>query len=131
MGHVNAKHVINQIRRSDTMRGVQDVAGIRGAVLDSVVGTGTNILFTGLSRGDELEADSLGLEYAAGAGYEAGGLAAFVGRLDQHAGEGPLSEFVATHPRPDERVERLTAIAQRDGLAGGVTLEERYRANVK
>ena len=131
VGHVNARHVINQIRKSDTMREVRNTVDLRGATLDAVVGTGTNALFTGLSRGDELEADSLGLEYAAGAGYDPGGLAAFVGRLDQHAGEGPVSEFFATHPRPDERVERLTAIAQREGLAGGVTLTERYAANVK
>jgi predicted Zn-dependent protease len=131
VGHVNRRHVIEGIRKSDTMREVRNTVDLRGATLDAVVGTGTNALFTGLSRGDELEADSLGLEYAAGAGYDPGGLAAFVGRLDQHAGEGPVSEFFATHPRPDERVERLTAIAQREGLAGGATLEERYAANVK
>jgi len=127
VGHVNARHVINQIRKSDTMREIRNTVDLRGATLDAVVGTGTNALFTGLSRGDELEADSLGLEYAAGAGYDPGGLAAFVGRLDQHAGEGPVSEFFATHPRPDERVERLTAIAQREHLEGGATLEARFR----
>ncbi len=130
VAHVNRRHVVEQIRKSDTMRGVRDLANIRGAVLDSVVGTGANVLFTGLSRGDELEADSLGLEYAAAAGYDPGGLADFVARLNRHAGEGPLSEFFATHPKPDERVERLHAIAQREGLASGATLAERYRENV-
>jgi len=96
-----------------------------------VVGAGTDALFTGLSRGDELEADSLGLEYASSAGYDPGGLAAFIGRLDQHAGEGPVSEFFATHPKPNERVERLHSIAQREGLRGGVVLAERYRDSIK
>ncbi|HTT67978.1 MAG TPA: M48 family metallopeptidase [Gemmatimonadales bacterium] len=131
VGHVNRRHVIEGIRKSDTMREVRNTVDIEGATLDRVVGTGADALFTGLSRGDELEADSLGLEYAAAAGYDPGGLAAFVGRLDQHAGEGPVSEFFATHPKPDERVERLVAIAQREGLSGGVTLEDRYRAIVK
>jgi predicted Zn-dependent protease len=130
VAHVNRRHVVEQIRKSDTMRGVRDLANIRGAVLDSVVGTGASVLFTGLSRGDELEADSLGLEYAASAGYDPGGLAAFVARLDRHASEGALSEFFATHPKPDERVTRLNAIAQREGLTSGATLAERYRANV-
>ena len=130
VGHVNRRHVIEQIRKSDTMREVRNTVDLQGAVMDHVVGAGTGMLFTGLSRGDELEADSLGLEYASGAGYDPGGLAAFVGRLDQHAGEGPVSEFFATHPKPNERVERLQAIAQREGLAGGVALEDRYRANV-
>ena len=131
VGHVNRRHVIEQIRKSDTMREVKNTLDLRGATLDRVVGSGTDALFTGLSRGDELEADSLGIEYASSAGYDPGGLAAFIGRLDRHAGEGPVSEFFATHPRPNERVDRLNSIAQREGLRGGVTLAERYRESVK
>ena len=131
VGHVNRRHVIEQIRKSDTMREVRSSLDLQGTTLDKVVGTGTNVLFTGLGRGDELEADSLGLEYASSAGYDPGGLAAFISRLDQHAGEGPVSEFFATHPKPDERVERLTAIARREGLTSGVELAERYRDNVR
>ena len=131
VGHVNRKHVINQIRKSDTMREVRDQLDIQGATLDKVVGTGSNALFMGLSRDDELEADSLGLEYASAAGYDPGGLAAFVGRLNQHAGEGPVSEFFATHPKPDDRVERLDTIAQREHLAGGADLRDRFRDNVR
>lgn len=131
VGHVNRRHVIEQIRKSDTMREVRNAVDIQGTTLDKVVGTGSDALFMGLSRGDELEADSLGLEYAAAAGYDPGGLAEFIRRLDQHAGEGPVSEFFATHPKPNERVERLHAIAQREHLAGGVGLEERYREIIK
>lgn len=130
VGHVNQKHVINQIRKSDTMREVRDQLDIQGATLDRVVGTGANALFMGLSRGDELEADSLGLEYASSAGYDPGGLAAFVARLDRHAGEGPVSEFFATHPRPGERVDLLSAIAQREGLTAGAVLAGRFKENV-
>lgn len=131
VGHVNARHVINQIRKSDTMRGIRDLADIHGPVLDQIVGTGTNALFMGLSREDELQADSLGLEYASAAGYDPAGLAAFIGRLNAHASEGVLADFYATHPRPDERIERLHAIAAREHLAGGVELTERYAAIVK
>ncbi len=131
VGHVNARHVIDQIRKSDTMRGIRDIAGIQGTTLDRVVGTGADALFMGLSREDELQADSLGLEYASAAGYDPGGLAAFVGRLNAHAGEGTLAEFFATHPKPDERIARLTAIAQREHLAGGADLAGRFRESVK
>jgi predicted Zn-dependent protease len=127
VGHVNRKHVINQIRKSDTMREVRDQLDIQGATLDRVVGTGANALFMGLSRGDELEADSVGLEYASAAGYDPGALAAFITRLDQHAGEGPVTEFFATHPKPDERTERLNAIAGRENLPPGAVLAERFR----
>ncbi len=130
VGHVNQRHVINQIRKSDTMREVRSQLDIQGTTLDRVVGTGSNALFMGLSRGDEMEADSLGLEYAASAGYDPGGLAAFVARLDRHAGEGPVAEFFVTHPKPNERVDRLNAIANREHLAGGAVLVERFRENV-
>jgi len=130
VGHVNQRHVINQIRKSDTMREVRNQLDIKGSTLDKVVGTGSNALFMGLSRGDELEGDSLGILYAAAAGYDPGGLASFVARLDRHAGEGPVSEFFATHPKPDERVGRLHAIAQREDLRSSVTLAERYRESV-
>ena len=130
VGHVNRRHVINQIRKSDTMREVKNQVDIQGGVLDQLVGSGSNMLFMGLSRGDELEADSLGLEYASSAGYDPGGLAAFISRLDQHASEGALADFYATHPKPNERIERLTAIAQREHLTGGVQLVERFQANM-
>ena len=130
VGHVNRKHVINQIRKSDTMREVRDQLDLQGATLDRVVGTGANALFMGLSRGDELEADSLGLEYASAAGYDPGGLGAFIARLDQHAGEGPTAEFFATHPRPGERTERLTTIASRENLPPGAVLADRFRESV-
>jgi predicted Zn-dependent protease len=82
--------------------------------------------FTGPLRDDGLEADSLGVEYAASVGYDPGGLASFVARLGRHAGEGPLAELTATHPRPGERIDRLNRIALRIG-AGGATLAERFR----
>lgn len=131
VAHVNRRHVIEHIRKSDTMRAVRDQVDLSGTVLDQVVGTGANVLFTGLSRDDELEADSVGFEYAAGAGYEPGGLAAFVAHLDSHAGEGPVSELFATHPRPADRLERLRRIAQRDAYPPGAALEGRFRDNAR
>ena len=131
VGHVNRRHVINQIRKSDTMREVRDQLDLQGATLDKVVGTGSDALFMGLSRDDELQADSLGLEYASAAGYDPGGLAAFVTHLNAHAGEGALAAFFATHPKPEDRVERLNAIAAREHLAGGVDLAARFRDFVR
>jgi predicted Zn-dependent protease len=130
VGHVNRRHVIEQIRKSDTMNAVRDQVNIQGTVLQQVVGSGTNVLFTGLSRGDELEADSLGFEYAASAGYDPAGLATFVARLNGHAGEGPVADLLATHPRPSDRLAALTRIAQRDHFPAGAILAERFRANV-
>jgi predicted Zn-dependent protease len=127
VGHVNRRHVIEQIRKADLMREVRDQAGITGERLDRVVGQGSNVLFTGLSRDDELQADSLGIELAASAGYDPAGLAAFVSRLETRR-EGAARELFATHPPSAARLARLAAVAQRSRLSGGVALEERYRA---
>ncbi len=130
VAHVNRRHVIESIRKSDTMRAVRDQVNVSGAVLDQVVGAGANVLFTGLSRGDELEADSLGMEYAASVGYDFSGLPAFVMRLGSHAGEGPAAELFATHPRPSDRLAQLSRIATRNHYAGGVTMVERFKKYV-
>ena len=129
VGHVNRRHVIEQIRKADVMREVRDQAGLTGDMLDRVVGQGANVLFTGLSRDDEMEADSLGVEYAASAGYTTAALAVFVTKLGQHGSEGPLAELTATHPRPSDRIDRLNRIAGRIGM-GGATLAERFRQYV-
>jgi len=129
VGHVNRRHVVEQIRKADVMREARDQTGITGEKLDKYVGAGANVLFTGLSRGDEEEADSLGVEYAASAGYDALGLAAFVTKLAQRRNEGQLAELLSTHPAPAIRLANVNRIAARIG-AGGVLLEERYRAAV-
>lgn len=129
VGHVNQRHVIEGIRKSDFMREVRDQAGLTGSQLDRVVGQGSNVLFTGLSRGDELEADSIGIELAASAGYDPGGLAAFIGRLETRR-EGAARELFATHPPPAVRLQKLRSVAERDHLSGGVVLGERFRKAV-
>jgi beta-barrel assembly-enhancing protease len=125
VAHVNRKHVIEQIRKADVMREVKDQSGINGATLDKVVGHGTGVLFTGLSREDEQAADSLAVAYAGSVGYDPAGLAGFVGRLAKGGSTGTLQELLSTHPAPADRLTRITRIAQRAG--SGATLAERYR----
>jgi predicted Zn-dependent protease len=130
VGHVNRRHVIEGIRKSDMMQTVRDESGLSGTTLDRAVGQGANAIFSGYSREDESEADSLGVEYAAGAGYDPQGLPRFVSHLNRHAGEGPLAEMFATHEAPDARLARLGRIIARDSLRGGVTLAERFAAHI-
>ena len=131
VGHVNRRHVIEGIRKSDFMREVRDQAGLTGSTLDRAVGAGANVLFSGYSREDEAEADSLGVIYAGGAGYDPTGLPTFVSHLNRHANEGPLTEIFATHERPDARIARLNRIIQREGLSGGVTLADRFARSAR
>lgn len=130
VGHVNRRHVIEGLRKSDMMQSIRDESGLTGTTLDRAVGQGANAIFSGYSREDESEADSLGVEYAAGAGYDPQGLPTFVAHLNRHAGEGPVAELFATHEAPDARLARLARIVARDSLRGGVTLPERFAAQL-
>jgi beta-barrel assembly-enhancing protease len=129
IAHVNRRHVIEQIRKADVLRELRAKSGIEGTELDLVVGHGSNVLFTGLSRGDEEEADSLALEYVASVGYSPEGLKTFVTRLASRASEGPLAELLSTHPKPFDRLTAIDRISTRLGVNGEV-LAERYRSYV-
>ena len=106
IGHVDQKHVVEAIRRSSVFQQARDETQLQGALLDQISAVGTTMLFTGLSRADELEADSLGVLYATAAGYRSDGLVGFLRRLQaaEGAGAGTLREWTATHPSTAERV---------------------------
>lgn len=129
LGHVNRRHVIEQIRKVDVVREVREQSGITGDKLDKVVGHGANVLFTGLSRSDEAEADSLALEYVSSAGYDTRGFADFITRLGARSSESRLGELLSTHPRPSERMRTITRVMAKLN-SGGAVLRERYRAAV-
>lgn len=123
VSHVDEKHVLDEIRRSSVIEQARDEADIEGPLLDRLAEAGSTLLFTGLSREDELEADSLGVIYAEATGYRSRGLLDFLDRLRRReaAEEGGLREWIATHPSTPERVaalERQEAGRAGDGAAG-------------
>lgn len=75
--------------------------------------TGLQLLFLSYGRGDEREADAVGVEYAALAGYEAGEAARFfrtLKRLGERSGQS-LPGFLSTHPDPGEREQTILRLA--------------------
>jgi len=133
VAHVNQKHVVKEIqKRARTALGAevaQEALDADTEVFDQVVGLGTSVLFLGLSREDELEADKLAVAYAARAGYDPAGLLRFVQKLETNQSKPILKALTATHPKPSDRVEVIERAAESagGGAAGGV-LAERFRA---
>jgi predicted Zn-dependent protease len=135
VGHVNEKHVVNEIQKRALKDLGADVAQAAlktdPAALDAVVGLGSNILFVGLSREDELEADSLGAVYAAQAGYDPTGLLRFVQKLQTNESKPFMASLRATHPKPKDRIKLLERVTGKTPEVGGapVVLADRYMSN--
>jgi beta-barrel assembly-enhancing protease len=137
IAHVDQKHVLDEIRRSSVFQTVSDEADLRGPLLDRISEFGSSLLFTGLSREDELEADSLAVLYAAATGYRADGLVHFLQRFaaaEQSAGHDThLREWRATHPSTTERLTLLQQQVRRAGLDAelGQAAAERFQEHVR
>lgn len=134
IAHVDLRHILRRVQRADALQNITEEAQLSGPIMDRILEIGTSTLFTGLERGDELASDSLGMLYAAAAGYRGDGMARFLERMthgEQEQRRGFLS-VRSTHPPATQRLEAVQADAAATGvdLTSGPALENRFRANV-
>ncbi len=139
ISHVAKKHIIKEIEKQKFLNVGNDVAGdllhTDPAIFNAVTSFGTNVVFKGLSRSDEYQADRLALGYVAKAGYDPNSLLTFLNMLRSRAGS-PNAEGVkllfATHPRIDDRIKEVTAAIGKmpEEERGGKVLVERYVEHV-
>ncbi|MEX2527880.1 MAG: M48 family metalloprotease [Gemmatimonadota bacterium] len=133
IAHVDARHVVEELRQGDMLRTAREEADLTGPLLDRVAGAGTSLLFTGLSRGDEMEADSLGLLYAAGAGYQPAAFIRALERMELAEGAADADQrfrtLRTTHPPTGDRIEALRrgVDALPPDYHDGVELAERFQ----
>jgi predicted Zn-dependent protease len=116
IGHVTAQHSVNQISKAQLAQAGLGLGLGLGAALSETVAAlgglgaqGLQLLFLKFSRDDERQADDLGLRYALKAGYDVREMPkvfALLGRVSADAGGGRLPGWLATHPEPEERVQR-------------------------
>lgn len=85
------------------------------------------------SRGNEREADSIGMDIAVRADYNPTGMISFMGKLleqERKRGGGPPLPIFASHPPTEERVERLTVLMREHPTANldpAALFETRYQ----
>ena len=75
------------------------------------------------SRTDESQADDLGVQLMAQAGYDPHSMINVMEILQKEAGGGRQPEFFSTHPNPAHRIEQIQADIQKDfpnGLPDGL-----------
>ena len=148
VGHVAANHA--QARESYARR--NSVLGVLGAIFGSILGGGignvvaemaatrAELATLSFSREQEYQADTLGLRYLLGAGYDPGGGAGILAALTrasalearvQGRDSRQTPEWASTHPLSQNRVQRAVADARRTGRLGtGIRNRDQFLAQL-
>jgi predicted Zn-dependent protease len=119
IGHVAARHSAQQYTRSAaTSVGVLISSIFVPAVrpFGSLAETGLGAMFLKYSRDNELQADSLGAEYAAAGGWDPAQVPEFLttlGRIDEISDRNGTPNWLQTHPQPENRVARVRTTVEK------------------
>jgi len=92
----------NQSQRNYNQQAVQNVAILAGSAFVTLPN----------SRGAETEADKLGIELAAQAGYNPEAAVTLWNKMMEVTGNKSKGDFMSTHPSPPNRIEALTALQE-------------------
>ncbi|MFO0996008.1 MAG: M48 family metalloprotease [Alphaproteobacteria bacterium] len=114
MGHVTARHTAERYSQTVATSLALNILGVatRG-VGQELAQFGAGAMLAGFSRGQESEADSLGVRYMAQTGYDPVAMASFLRTLEGYSNleallagrnEGDRFSLFATHPRTADRV---------------------------
>jgi predicted Zn-dependent protease len=113
IGHIAARHSAQQYSKAQFAQlglGLGSVLSKTFRKYAGVAQAGVELLFLSFSRSDEREADSLGVEYSAKAGYDSNHMAnLFVSleRLNPGEAQGGLPGWFSTHPNPENRIAAI------------------------
>jgi len=118
IGHVTARHAAEQYSKSAGA----ELGMILGSIFvpqarpfGQLAESGLGLLFLKNSRDDEAQADQLGVKYAARAGWDPAGVPRMLttlGRIEEASDNKGVPNWLATHPAPEDRVQRVQAAVQ-------------------
>ena len=118
IGHVTARHSVSQITRSQAAQiglGAASILSPTVGKFGDLAGGALGVWFLKFGRDDERQADQLGVEYAARAGYDPREVSNFfdvLRRLSETSDRETIPGWLSTHPDPGERVTATRAAAQ-------------------
>ncbi|HKP29926.1 MAG TPA: M48 family metallopeptidase [Gemmatimonadales bacterium] len=127
MAHVAMRHGTHQASKAYLTRsGLGILGGLlgkssTGSVLNAIGGVGLNALFLKFSRDDEYEADQVGVQIMANAGYNPAAMADFFALMRAEQGRDPskIEQFLSDHPSAANRESRIRELAA--NTRGGTT----------
>lgn len=135
-GHITARHSAERYSRSVvTSLGAMILStAVGSAGVSEALGVGSNLYLSSYSRGQESQADSLGIRYLSRSGYTPTGMAGFLtnlqadtvlqARIDDKTTSNTASYF-STHPATAERV-RKTINEARQYAQQGIVKHDPY-----
>lgn len=115
IGHVTARHAASQYSKSTLSQvGLLATAIFApgGQAIAQGGGAGLGLLLLRNSRDDEAQADQLGVRYTSRAGWDPAGIPRMLttlGRIEETSDSKGVPNWLATHPAPDDRVQRVQA----------------------
>lgn len=118
ISHVALRHGTAQATKGQKYGLLAGILGIGGQILGGpagaaaqIAGQGVGVYFLKFSREYETEADILGAQILARAGYDPRDLATMFQRIQQQGG-GSSGGFLSSHPSPQNRYARINQEAQ-------------------
>ena len=133
IGHVTGRHSVERLSKAQLANvglGVGMIVSPEFRQLGDLAQMGMGLLFLKYSRDDERQADDLGLRYSLRGGYDAREMPevfTVLKRVGDMAGAGGIPNWLATHPDPEERRQRIEGMLEgRDAEFEGLKIE---RAN--
>jgi predicted Zn-dependent protease len=130
IAHVTRKHTLNAIRKGKTVQLAGDAAGSRAAFLEGVTNRVYEmVLENNFDRGDEMDADKNGVQFAQKAGYAPGTLGEFLTRLSERNKDATEKNgLFASHPDTTARLGQIKKLAASSKAVALV--EPRYKSNI-
>jgi predicted Zn-dependent protease len=116
IGHVIARHSAEQMAKGQLGQTLATAVGVgasgdrRGAQAAMVAALVNQMAQLKFSRGDESDADRIGLDYMAQAGYDPTAMLNVMQILKEASKGSRQPEILATHPMPETRLEEIRAI---------------------
>ena len=135
ISHVVARHVIKQVETQQEIGVIgaillgQNPSGLQ-QLLAQVIAGGAMARF---SRGDEKEADDLGLQFMAKAGYDPHGMLDMFQKLLslEKGGNSTVTRFFADHPGTQDRINDISGKIAKMGNPTGIVDDPAYHSNLK
>lgn len=135
IGHVTARHAAQAYTRATGASLGLLLGGIflpQIRPFGQLAETGLGLLFLKYSRGDEIEADRVGAQYAAQTGWDPAAVPEFLttlSRIDEATDRKGVPNWLSTHPQPEDRVQKVQQTVEQLRASGHdrrVTEREEY-----